>query len=478
MKKRQVIKVLGAFIIVAAVAGTTAFAGGSTIKVETQVVGQGGIVQTVEAEGHIETETEKTYYANVSAPIAAFSLETGDVVKEGDLLVSYDTEDFDRSVEQARLQAEALQAGYNGSVAQSRELKQAYQDAVSQDTMYREAYEAALKNVNDLQYNIEVVADAVEDQSEKINIKIAQLDAEIAQKNALAASSDDADDIEGYMEEAAWMQVEQAKLKKKLLELEDTGAKPIENRYFEEAQMYLNEIATQRSVLQQEMLSTEHAAMNASQLNQLAQNVELANITLQWNEEEAAKAKEGVIADLTGVVSEISVEEGAYVAEGTRLFTLKDMEHVKAVVEVTSHEMGQIAVGQKAVVEVAGNFYTGSVSKICMEAVTDSQNKAKLQIEIHIDEPDNGIYLGTDVDVTIETGSNEQAVLLPNEALYTDDNGDYCYLVEEGVIAKRYLTCGLSASDSTEILEGLNGGEHVIIDAMTDDKVGKSAQER
>ena len=47
--------------------------------------------------------------------------------------------------------------------------------------------------------------------------------------------------------------------------------------------------------------------------------------------------------------------------------------------------MGQVEVGQKASIEAAGNTYDGTVSKIRKETVLDSQNKAKLQVEIHIE---------------------------------------------------------------------------------------------
>lgn len=477
MKKGKIVKIAGVVLLVGVIAGTTAFAGTSSIKVATQTIESAGITQTVEAEGHIESEQEKVYYAAVSAPITTFSLENGDVVKAGEQLVSFDTEDLDRSVVQAKLQAEALEAGYVGSVQQSREMTQAYQAAKEQDVMYQEASVAMQQQVSDMQLNIEVVADSVEDQTREINQKIAQLRAEITQKNAIV--TDDGlslEDKNDYLQQAAWMEVEVAKLQKKLLTLEETGATPIENRYFQEAEIFLSEVAAQRSMLQQEMLSTKYAAMNASQLEQLAQNVALAQETLTWSEEEVAKAAKGIEAEFAGVVSEVCVEEGAYVAEGTRLFTIKDHTKLRAVVEVTSHEMGQISIGQQASVEVGGYRYEGEVTKIRMETVTDSQNKAKLQVEIHIKNPDEHIYLGTDVDVTIQTGAKEQAVLIPNSALYTDDGGDYCYLLENGVIAKRYITCGLAGADMTEVTEGLIGGEQVITDAMTDEKIGKSAQ--
>lgn len=475
MKKKQVAKIVGIIVIVGCVAGTTAFAGTSKMKVAVAAVGQGDVVRTIAVEGHIETEEEKAYYAKVTAPVSAFDLKAGDVVQKGDTLVTYDTQEYDRNLEQAQLQAKAAKAGYAGSAAQSKEMTQAYEEAQAQESMYQQAYEAALANVNDLQYNIETVVDAVDDKRDKINRDIAQVEIEIAQKNAQAADYDDEDRLD-YLEEAAQLQVKLASLKKKLLELPDSGAKPIEDRYFSEAQYYLNELATQRAQLQQEMQTTKHAAMNGSQLAQLAANAELANTAVTWNEEDAEKAAEGVTADVTGVVSEINVEEGAYVAEGTRLFTIKDMEHVMAVVEVTSYEMGQVEVGQKASIEAAGNTYEGTVSKIRKETVLDSQNKAKLQVEIHIENPDDKIYLGTDVDAVIETGESDSAIVIPNDALYTDDEGDYCYLLSNDVIEKRYLTCGIASADTTEVLEGLSQGEWVITDAMTDANVGKGAQ--
>lgn len=478
MKRKKVFQILGAMAVcAAAITGMTVFADGLALRVNVQEIRTGSITQTIEAEGHIESEEEQTYYARVTAPIAVFDVKAGDLVQKGELLVTYDTEDLDRNVEQARIQANALASGYRGSVAQSDEMQVAYNDAAAQDAMYQEVYQAALTNVNDLKYNIEVVADAIEDKNKALEIKIADLRVQIAAKNAAAADdSYEPDERNDFQVEAAQLQIELARLQKEQLELQKVGAEPIENRYFDEAQMFLNEIASQRSVLQQEMLSTKHAAMNAAQIEQLAQNVRLAGTTLAWSEQEAAKAGEGVTAEITGVISNVMTAEGALATEGSPLFTIKDTEHVKAVVDVTSYEMADVVPGQKAFVEIGGKVYEGNVSKIRMETVTDSQNNARLQVEIHIDKPDGKIYLGTDVDAVIETGKKEQSILIPNAALYTDDDGDYCYLIENDLVAKRYVTCGLSSARDTEVTEGLRSGEQVIVDAMTDENVGKKAE--
>lgn len=476
MKKKRFYQILSAAAVCGIAAGSAAFAGSAYLKLNVSETGFGSITQTVEAEGHIESEEEKTYYASISAIVAAFDKKAGDLVQKGEQLVSYDTEDLDREVEQARLQSEALNAGYQGSATQSARLQDAYNEAAAQDAMYRDAYEAALTNVNELQYNIEVVADALKDKKKALDERIAALQINIAAKNASAMDDQyEPEEQNDFQVEAAQLQIELARLQKEQAQLDDGSPEPIHDRYFSEAQMYLNEIATQRSVLQQEMLSTKHAAMNSAQLEQLARNAELADTTLTWSEQEAAKAAAGVTTELTGVISNILIEEGAYVTEGSPLFTIKDTQHVKALVEVTSYEMSDIRLGQRATVKIGGSAYEGEVSRIRMETVTDSQNNAKLQVEIHIDNPDENIYLGTDVDASIETNTCEHAVLIPDTALYADDNGDYCYLIENGIVAKRYISCGLGDGSYTEVTDGLSGGEQVITDAMTDERIGKKA---
>ena len=68
------------------------------------------------------------------------------------------------------------------------------------------------------------------------------------------------------------------------------------------------------------------------------------------------------------------------------------------------------------------------------------------------------------------------ALTVPNIALYADDEGDYVYLLDKGVVAKRYVECGASDGSCTAILSGLEDGEQVITDAMTDAGIGTGVQ--
>lgn len=479
VKKKIAIRIVGVGLILAIALAMGGCGNGS--KVATDTVVSGSVEQKVEVDGHIETEEETAYYAEVSGQIQNFTYHSGDLIPAGTQLYTYDTTDFEHAVEQASLQAEAARSGYQGTAAQSARVNQAYRDASEKEASYKELYTNIQKNVNELQSNLQIVADTVEDEGQKLQVQLAQTQVEMAQAYAAAYGCDlGSDSYKGYMQTYYDLQTKQAKLQKQVAQLPDPGAKPDEIRYLAEAASMLAELTTQRSMLSQKMLSTEFAGMTSGQLIQLEKQAELAELAADWSQEELEKAQKGGKAEKEGILSEVAIEDGSYVAEGTRLFTLKNPEKLKAVVEVTGYEGAQMKEGQSAIVTVSGKTYEGTVSKIRREAVTDSQNKAKLQVEIHIENPaqyeDTLLYLGSDVDACILTQESVDSLMVSNLALYADDAGDYVYLINNGVVEKRYVETGASDSSYTAILSGLEDGEQVITDAMTDAGIGTSVQ--
>ena len=69
-------------------------------------------------------------------------------------------------------------------------------------------------------------------------------------------------------------------------------------------------------------------------------------------------------------------------------------------------------------------------------------------------------------------------MLIPFQAFYSDDEGDYCYIINsEGVVEKKYFTAGIVNNDAVEVISGLDEGMTVITDAMTDEQIGEKAFE-
>ena len=98
-------------------------------------------------------------------------------------------------------------------------------------------------------------------------------------------------------------------------------------------------------------------------------------------------------------------------------------------------------------------------------------------VDVHVDDPDDSLILGLEADVTIYTDEQQDVLIIPYSGFYTDDDGDYCYVIEDGIIAKKYVEAGIKTSEYVEIKSGLDEGDAVITDSITDSQVGEKAVE-
>lgn len=56
----------------------------------------------------------------------------------------------------------------------------------------------------------------------------------------------------------------------------------------------------------------------------------------------------------------------------------------------------------------------------------------------------------------------DNVLVLPTSAVQNEDGKRYVYLLEDGIVKKRYVTCGLSDNTSIQIIEGLEAGQTVV----------------
>ena len=64
----------------------------------------------------------------------------------------------------------------------------------------------------------------------------------------------------------------------------------------------------------------------------------------------------------------------------------------------------------------------------------------------------------------IHTNAAKDVIVLPAEIVNTDRNGDFCYVVEDGVVVMRRIVTGISSDTMVEVTEGLREGDQVVYD--------------
>ena len=85
--------------------------------------------------------------------------------------------------------------------------------------------------------------------------------------------------------------------------------------------------------------------------------------------------------------------------------------------------------------------------------------------KVHIDNPDENIYLGIEAKLKILTASESNVLLVPVEAVNVDNEGEFCYIIENGLLVKRFIKSGISSETYIQVLEGISEGEEIVTSA-------------
>ena len=233
------------------------------------------------------------------------------------------------------------------------------------------------------------------------------------------------------------------------------------NKMLSDYQEYRSEMKSQKS-------SADAGKMTAGAREELEAENQTKEIESADSLESLEKAEGGVVAEFDGVVTEVNAVEGGSVAEGgsaavgEKLLKLDSTEEVMVKISVTKYDLDKIAVGQEARVTIASKEYQGKVSKINKMAETNNSGAAVVGTEIEILNPDSDVILGVEAKVIISTAKEENAVLIPVTAVNVDMNGDFVYVVEEGILVKKPVVTGISSDTMIQIVEGLSEGEQVV----------------
>lgn len=387
------------------------------------------IEETIDTSGFIESNSEKTYFSQVNATIGECNVELGSVVEKGAVLLSYDLTDLETAAKQAELTDKAAQSGYANTLQTGNE----NEAKLAESTTNAAQYEQLVANAEaDVKY---------------LNTKIAEFNQELTKITGKGEKMSESD------------------LKRKE-ELED--AIFVHQQRLENMQSELTKYNSKLAEYQGEKSSAEAGKLTSNAKAQIAAEKELSKLNNESAKKDLEQAKAGVISEFKGVVTAVQAEQGGTAAKGAELFTIADISSVKVSVTVTKNDLQNLKEGQNADVTIAGKDYKGTVSKINHQAVTNQQGTPVITAEVTVNETDEDIYLGIEANVVIHTASAAGVVTIPMQALNTGSDGDFCYVVVNGVVEKRMVTIGASDGEYVEISEGIKEGEEVVTVVTSD----------
>lgn len=170
-------------------------------------------------------------------------------------------------------------------------------------------------------------------------------------------------------------------------------------------------------------------------------------------------------APITGIVSEKFIDVGEYVTEGsTDLLNLIDIDPIKLEFTVPAKYFSYVKVGQEVSVSVEAypdEEFTGSVYYINPKIAIDTR---RFKCYARIQNPDSRLSPGFFVLTKLPVATHLNAVVIPEEALLSEEGVRYCFRVEDGLAVRTVVVPGMRLKDGmVEIVKGLKAGDSVVV---------------
>ncbi len=383
----------------------------------------GNIEQSVDASGTVTTEESKTYFSPVGAKISECKVQAGDAVAAGDVMLVYDAQDLEERQKEAELQNDEAKYTYENTVGKSN----------------KDASEYSRSS-----HDVEILEQQVEDWKAEVHA-LKQYITDMGCFLREAQNEGHENDVEEYQNK-----IDQANNTLMVKE--------------EELADFQSNLSEQKGIKN----STEDSMLTASGKKQIEATKDLAALKASQVADAVAQMTDGLKAEFNGVVTDVKAVNGGTVEENGELLTVDSTENVCVKVSLNKSDLEKVKEGQKAAITIVGKPYEGTVTRISRSATKNEKGAALVTAEIHIDNPDQDLYLGVDGKVTIQGNKAENVVTVPIEAVNIGKDGSFVYIVNEnGMIEKRIITTGLSSAEATEVKEGLDGTEQVVLSVDT-----------
>ena len=219
------------------------------------------------------------------------------------------------------------------------------------------------------------------------------------------------------------------------------------------------EVAKQSAIFERQKSSFEQQVIPQAEFDLARTNLDAAQAALDLANHELSYTH--VQAPFAGTVTRRLVQLGQTVNVGTPLFEIANFRPLLARIHVPAKEMGTLRQGQEATIRLdnSGDRVAGAVSLV--SPVVDPTT-GTVKVTVSMNEYPPGTRPGAFVQVRVTTASHENALRVPNLAVFEDRGEKVVYVAQDSVAQRRTVQIGFIDETHTEVTSGVQAGELVI----------------
>jgi multidrug efflux pump subunit AcrA (membrane-fusion protein) len=175
-----------------------------------------------------------------------------------------------------------------------------------------------------------------------------------------------------------------------------------------------------------------------------------------------------VRAPISGVVIDQALYEGSFIASGTTLVTIADTTQVIVKAPFADTVAAQLKTGDAATVQptdLPGEQMTGQVTLISRSVDPASRT---VEVWITLENGAGRLRVNGAAQVTVAANAKSESIVVPTSAVTLEasnaEDGTVMVVDDASVAHETKVKVGIRSGDKTEITEGLQGGETVVVE--------------
>ena len=506
-KKKKGVIIVCSVLAVAILAGVAyaIFKPEKKLEVETVSVSKQTINETLDTSGKVTTASEQSFSLINKVKVKTVNVKVGDVVKKGDILATFDVTSLEAALAEKENNFEKALAAYNKAKNESNSAnkkiastKKEIADLEAQIEKLSSKTQTTKANQNDKNTGVKVSDELVNrfiKIAKRFGVEYDKQTAEKVLKSLLTAGAGSSD-ISGLLDNlgtisggsgsfdfssiaqmgdsSSLMNAEMSliQLKAQLANLElqsDDSYVSIYKTVYEKAQE-----SYQKALDEVNQMKTGWIASQKGLVSEV--NIKVGETI------ESGASNSGKDIDIGSILSNIS--SGADVSAMVGSFFGSDKVGIKVLnyplvadISLSKYDILDVSVNQSVTVKSAdGSTYDGKVSYVGAVAsssggsidlssiMSGSSSSSTIPAQVTIENADKSFVVGTDVDVSIITDTQENALVVPVEAIVIDGSDVFVYVYdkENSTAVKKNVKLGISNDTYYQIVSGISEGDVLI----------------
>lgn len=181
-------------------------------------------------------------------------------------------------------------------------------------------------------------------------------------------------------------------------------------------------------------------------------------------------------APMDGVVRRLDAKVGMFLGVGDEVAELLQIDQVKAVIGIPESDV--TAVRQLDTVDVTIKALDGLrvIGKRHFLSSSPETLARLYRLELEIDNPDHHILPGMFVRADIVKQKSKAALAIPFYSIISRNDEHYVFVEKDGIVEKRPVVTGIMEKWMVEITDGLQPGDHVVVEGHRDVEDGRAVK--